>query len=83
MEDVFHNVSLYPNPTNLNISFTLNQDFIRDKNISYKIYNPIGQVCESGELKTNSINVSSLAEGCYFVEISSGNFNKVMKFIKN
>lgn len=83
MEDVFQNISLYPNPTNLNISFTLNQDFIRDKNISYKIYNPIGQVCESGELKTNSINVSSLAEGCYFVEISSGNFNKVMKFIKN
>lgn len=83
MEDVFQNISLYPNPTNLNISFTLNQYFIRDKNISYKIYNPIGQVCESGELKTNSINVSSLAEGCYFVEISFGNFNKVMKFIKN
>ena len=49
---------------------------------SYKIVNMLGQTVIQGKV-ASEVNVSSLTEGVYFIEVSSGEEIVSKKFIKN
>jgi len=44
----------------------------------YKIFSVVGQVVMEGTLKNNTINVSPLANGMYFLKIDG----KIVRFVK-
>ena len=72
------NVELFPNPANdvLNITKVSN-------NATFAIYNVAGQSISKGKVTNNKVNVSSLAKGVYFIEISEKGATSKLKFIKN
>ena len=76
----FNEVKLYPNPTKDILELTSNQ--VIDRLIIADIN---GRQLNSIELFTTdySLNVSSLSNGIYFLEIQSGDSKSVQKFIKN
>ena len=70
--------SIYPNPVS-------DQLFISSKNTvieTISIYSLTGKKVFEGANKTNSIDVSTLSKGMYFVEISSASGKSVKRFIK-
>jgi hypothetical protein len=76
------NLIVYPNPvtTFLNIK----QDLLN--NVSYKIASITGQVVQTGEVNNSEkqINVSSLSDGIYFLQIFDNNKSLGQeKFVKN
>ncbi|HTB06829.1 MAG TPA: phospholipase D-like domain-containing protein [Bacteroidia bacterium] len=75
-------LSTYPNPAGKQLTVTIN---IPDKNISYKIYNIMGQQVLEGTLDkviTNKIDVSSVSPGIYMLIIKNGNKQYTEKFDK-
>jgi len=70
-------VNIFPNPVNdvLNITKVSN-------NATFAIYNVAGQFISKGKVTNNKVNVSSLAKGVYFIEISEKGATSKMKFIK-
>ena len=67
------NIILYPNPT---------RDILSTNGTSsYKIYDVLGNLCLVGD-KSNTINIESIKSGVYFIELSSGDFSKKIKFVK-
>jgi hypothetical protein len=72
------NFKVYPNP----VSNTL---YISSESLQIErltIFSVSGQVVFSEENDTNSVDVSGLSEGVYFVEISSEKEKSIQKFIK-
>lgn len=71
--------SIFPNPA----SDILNLD-ISNEGLNYKIVNNIGQEMSKGKLiaSENTLDISSLNKGIYFLEVYSEKGNKLMKFIK-
>jgi hypothetical protein len=73
-------ILFYPNPANTIL-------FIKTEDISlsqYQIFNSIGQVMKQGKLTENSVDVSGLPKGIYFIQLNVKNgqmFNS--KFIKD
>jgi hypothetical protein len=77
---------LYPNPTNtglLNVHFTSKQEV----NLVIRLFDALGQEVRhqilnnvSGDFKT-SISTSNLAAGMYYVELTDGHSNQVLKVI--
>lgn len=79
---LFHNLSIYPNPTinNLYINKTFNQS------VEATIYNLTGKQLQTQTLETSSstIDVKALKKGLYFVVFESESGQRVSKkFIKN
>jgi hypothetical protein len=72
-DETLQRVSVFPNPTN-------NLLYINSV-VNYKIYDVFGNVCLSGK-NSNDINVEGLKNGVYFIEISSLNSTKKLKFVK-
>lgn len=77
IDDAFNSkqITVYPNPTNSTL-------FINTENQSsfqYSITNSIGQMIRQGQLNGNSIDVSELQTGIYFISLKD-EFNS--KFIK-
>ncbi len=75
---------LYPNPTS-NYLLINNQD-LKNKNLTYSIYNVTGQKLSEGNLKSNeeqNIDVSKLSQGVYIINVSTGTKIYSNKFIKN
>ncbi len=78
------NISVYPNPTNSNITIALaNQNTLPD---SYEIYNMLGQ--KVAQKQVNSIsdlsfNVAPLSEGMYFIKLKKEANLLSIPFIKN
>lgn len=68
-----NNIALYPNPAQ-NVLHT-------NTNYSFKIYDVLGNLCLSGD-KSNVINIESLKSGVYFIELSSLDFTKKIRFVK-
>ena len=67
------NPFVFPNPT---------KDILHiNSETNYKIYDVLGNLCLS-DTKRNSINVEYLNSGIYFIEISSSNSTKKLKFVK-
>lgn len=64
-----NSISIYPNPTNTTL-------FIKTENenlIQYQITNSIGQIISQDKLNGNKIDVSALAKGIYFIEVTFNN----------
>ena len=71
--------NLYPNPVS-------NQLIIASEGIEtekIKVYSMSGIQVLEASAAANSIDVSNLSEGLYFIEISSSEGKRVQKFIKN
>ncbi len=75
MEEESTDISIYPNPVldQLNISGT-------SSNVQFEIYSITGVKVKSG--LGNSINVSSLCQGIYFINITDSGTTKSIRFIK-
>ncbi|MFN3752506.1 T9SS type A sorting domain-containing protein [Flavobacterium sp.] len=72
-------VSVYPNPANTKLNITLPQS-INLKSIS--IYNTLGQLVQVDTNPTETIDVSGLKTGSYFIKIISDEGTASSKFIK-
>ena len=73
-EDTKINLSLYPNPADLEIR-------LNDKNalgLEYSIFNLLGEVVAKGVNNENRIDINSLNSGCYYIQIN----NTTQKFVK-
>lgn len=70
-------VIIYPNP----VSTVLNVKNISAK-ANYKIYSAAGQLVSNGIILNNKINVSSLINGVYIIELVDGDKTVQKKFIK-
>ncbi|CAL2076123.1 S8 family serine peptidase [Tenacibaculum sp. 190524A05c] len=80
-EDSFDNFKVFPNP--IDDLVTLNGIDGDLKEYSLKIYSVLGkQILHKQELTSNSINLSNLKTGIYFLNLSNGNKSKVIKLIK-
>lgn len=77
VEDKQDELSLYPNPSNNKITIS----GIGRKN-SYKIMNLLGEVVLEG-IYSETIDISNLSKGHYFIQINDVNKIKNLKFIKN
>jgi endonuclease I/chitodextrinase len=80
-EDNFSSTfKMYPNPTNGNEVY-----FNITENVHVKVYNVLGKLIDNKELgpKKNSIDVSSLSKGMYFVKVNFKNTSILKKLIKN
>jgi hypothetical protein len=72
-------ITLYPNPTKAILNFTLSEAISAT---AYEIYNILGEKVGYGNLHTNSISVSNLANGVYIVKINTSEGVLTEKFIK-
>ncbi len=73
-----NNIAIYPNPVSDKL-------YISSENIaieSISIYSLTGKKVADETNKTNSIDVSTLSKGMYFIEISSASGKSIKKFIK-
>ncbi len=80
------NISTYPNPTSSFLNIKVQG--IQEKTLSYKLFNILGVLLISGDIKNNTaeINVEQLPFGTYLLRVSnsnSNNINNTYKIIKN
>ena len=69
-----NDVLVFPNPAQKILQTNTNS--------SYKIYDVLGNLCLSGD-KSDVINVESLKSGVYFIELSSLDSTKKIRFVKD
>ena len=75
-------VFLYPNPTQDVLNFrSTTLDF--SATVTYEIYNLTGKRILNGTLNNQKVDVRTLNSGIYFVNLSTGNTNQTLKFVKN
>jgi hypothetical protein len=72
------NINVYPNPTNSQVIIENGQ--LKTENEEYRIYSAIGQLLVQGKLQeeTTIINLTSLANGMYYLKIAE----QTVKFVK-
>jgi hypothetical protein len=72
--------SLYPNPVNDNLTIQVETIF---EGMQYKVFDLLGNLVRDGKLNAaqTHLNVSSIADGVYFLEISGGKQKAVQKLI--
>lgn len=70
-------ITLYPNPANNQITLA---NYSLQVHSNYHIYNLLGTLVQQGNLeeKETTININSLAEGLYFIEVG----DTTLKFVK-
>ncbi|MFK2819443.1 T9SS type A sorting domain-containing protein [Flavobacteriaceae sp. LMIT009] len=73
-------IKLYPNPVQEDLHIKLTNSL--GANATYRIHNILGQTITQGDLKDESLNVSSLNTGLYFIEINVEGKKGVKRFIK-
>ena len=72
-------ISVYPNPFNSEINICTNNA----QTYSYKLYDITGKLAIKGNFNTNcKINVTTLKNGFYTIEITNGNKKYIKKIIK-
>ena len=70
-------IKIYPNPVLTKIYFEENY-----KEQKYYIYNLLGKVIKTGNIKNNEIEVEDLVSGMYLLTIENENSLHQQKFIK-
>jgi len=78
--DINNAIKLYPNPTtdNLHIQFPSHLEF----NGTFSIKNTLGQTIFKGQLENNTVNVSKLQSGMYFIQLEVNGRLYAKRFIK-
>jgi hypothetical protein len=81
-DDLPNNISLFPNPTSGQINLTTND---QNEIISFKIINSTGQIIDETQLFSNKIilDISTEADGIYFLEVTTSDGNYRTKILKN
>jgi hypothetical protein len=78
-------VLTYPNPVTNELRITIPSNY-QDKKVSYELYNAYGQLSkrieEGSSSQTETINVSSLTKGMYFVKVICEGQSSQQKIIK-
>jgi len=74
---VNNRIILSPNPTTGILNFITSEEV---KNI--EIYTTIGTVVKRSEISNNSVSVTELPAGLYFVRFMDKNINTVQRFVK-
>ena len=74
-----YDVLIFPNPVSGN---HLNIVLLDYDEISYRVINMLGQTVDSGQLKSQQVNVENLESGMYFIEINDGEEVFIKKFIR-
>ncbi|MFC0605497.1 DUF7619 domain-containing protein [Winogradskyella pulchriflava] len=74
--------NLYPNPAEdvVTVTSNISLDTIRIFDVNGRLIKTVNSISQDFE---NSINVSSLTSGLYFIELKSGTSLKTLKFVKN
>lgn len=77
--DLQNEVKIFPNPTNSNITISLESSILNSKSLIFKLYDVFGKKVKTEIINQNQQNISleNLAKGIYFYEIFAGNFRKV------
>lgn len=77
----FESLSIYPNPTTESLYIRLKENIV---NLNYRIYDVAGKLVGFGKLISNfnSITVSHLREGMYFLEVYDNKTKSTAKFVK-
>jgi hypothetical protein len=76
-------IDLYPNPVTNNLNISLKN---LDEDVSYIIYNTLGQQVSKGNLSANStriINMSQQERGIYFIKLSTAINSITRKIVKH
>ena len=78
--DIFEddNFAIYPNPA----SSILNVKLFGAESADFKIINVLGQIVRSGEMVNEQIDVSSLENGTYILQVNDGEEVMTKRFIK-
>ena len=71
---------LFPNPANSFISFN---GFVQASDKHFRIADLSGNILFEGDTYNNSIDVSNLSSGMYFLHVSAGDTYGVQQFFKN
>ena len=71
--------NIYPNPTQNTIHITANTI---TPITSYKLYNSIGSLIQNNKLKNNTIDISSLSTGIYYLQLQTDKTTQTTKIIK-
>lgn len=79
IDNEFNNVKMFPNPTNGYLNFTTNSN----ENIDVQIFDILGKSVLRLENVRNSIDISELKSGVYFVQIVLGTEKSTKKLIVN
>lgn len=76
-------ILLYPNPASTSITLAIPQQSALPG--GYIIYNSLGQVIQSGDIKANTsvIDIAHFSTGVYIIKISGDTNSKALHFIKN
>lgn len=77
-ENNIFDFEMYPNP----VERTLTISMFDNRDVSYKIYNLMGQIVKASQLNQSEINVSEMTSGLYLFEINDGQKTIIKKFIK-
>ena len=71
-------LKIYPNPVKGNFISLLNVA----ENANYRIANLQGQILQQGLLSSNTVDISTLDQGLYFIGINQNNKTSVSKFLR-
>jgi len=74
---------LYPNPNNGTFEITLNKEVTNA--VGVDVYDLYGKVIYKTTVQNSkfSLNIPNLPTGMYIIKLSSGEYNEILKFIKN
>lgn len=81
----YENINIYPNPAQNQVSVSLN--LIERENVSIKILDLSGKTINTynlgkvNQMKIETLNISSLPKGFYFIAVEGSNFRNTQKLI--
>ena len=78
-DDILSKLKMVPNPANDYLNFGINSN----ENIDIQIFDMLGKLVLRFENVRNSVNISELKSGVYFVQIALGSKKSTKKLIKN
>ncbi|UOE37702.1 M43 family zinc metalloprotease [Chryseobacterium oryzae] len=76
-ETKIEKVEIYPNPATDVLNITKVSD-----NAKFDIYNAVGQLVKTGEIKGNKVVISELVKGAYIITVKDKDISEKLKFIK-
>lgn len=65
-DNILSNIKLYPNPASDQVLF----DGVVDNNVTYRIYNVVGETVKSGQLAERKIDLTLMTKGIYIIRLA-------------